>query len=294
MALARRAGLDRHPSGDPADPICGDRRSLTTAAAARLDAANAAPADRGAVRPGVPGAGARGARRPVGVRGGARCRSAGRHRARRPRGARRPGGGAHLVDRDPRPGPSRGGRLADVLLAARLRHSVAGPLAGGTASPGAVPRRGDHPTVELGGGGVPRELGAEPVTSFVLHTLGTIDPAAGIGVLAVDEFVEVVPSPGRRRPWRSASTPRGSATSERPPRRSAGARAGLDDRRPGRGGRRDGRPGEDADGGPVECGVGGPVRPHDLPDRRRRREGPRPADQGARHKAAAVKFARWT
>jgi hypothetical protein len=36
-------------------------------------------------------------------------------------------------------------------------------------------------------------LGPDPVTSFVLHTLGTFDAAAGVALLVVDEYTETVP-----------------------------------------------------------------------------------------------------
>src|SRR5207244_2852886 len=39
----------------------------------------------------------------------------------------------------------------------------------------------------------PGPLTTDPVTSFVLHALGTVDPAAGVALLMIDEFTEVVP-----------------------------------------------------------------------------------------------------
>jgi hypothetical protein len=87
------------------------------------------------------------------------------------------------------------GRLADVLLAARLRG------AGSRARLRAIqlpvqpfpkaepPQRGQWVGLEF-----PAPLTTDPVTSLVMHTLGTIDPAAGVALLAVDEFVEVIPA----------------------------------------------------------------------------------------------------
>jgi hypothetical protein len=88
------------------------------------------------------------------------------------------------------------GRLADVLLASRLRRS------GGPARlrafqqppepfPDAdAPRRGQWLGVTF-----PARLGPDPVTHTVAHVLGDLDAERGMAVLAVDEFVEVVPSP---------------------------------------------------------------------------------------------------
>ncbi|MEO8452937.1 MAG: hypothetical protein ABI647_24320, partial [Gemmatimonadota bacterium] len=87
------------------------------------------------------------------------------------------------------------GRLADVLLAARLRG------AGGAASLRAVqlpvepfPTPAPSRRSQWVGLGFPAPLGADPVTSLVVHSLGGIDPVAGTAVLMIDEFVEVVPS----------------------------------------------------------------------------------------------------
>ena len=87
------------------------------------------------------------------------------------------------------------GRLADVLLAARLRgagskarlRAIELPV---EPFPEAEPaRRGQWVGLEF-----PAELTADPVTSLVIHSLGTIDPATGVALLAVDEFVEVIPA----------------------------------------------------------------------------------------------------
>ena len=88
------------------------------------------------------------------------------------------------------------GRLADVLLAARLR-GASGPavLRAMQLPPEPFP---DAPAARRGqwtGLTFPAALGPDPVTSFVLHKLGTVDPAAGVALLAIDEYVEVVPAP---------------------------------------------------------------------------------------------------
>ena len=88
------------------------------------------------------------------------------------------------------------GRLADVLLAARLRNA-SGPatLRAMQLPPEPFPdaeaaRRGQWTGLTF-----PAALGPDPVTSFVVHALGTVDPAQGVALLAVDEYVEVVPAP---------------------------------------------------------------------------------------------------
>jgi hypothetical protein len=87
------------------------------------------------------------------------------------------------------------GRLADALLVARLRRT------GGPAKlraiqqpaepfPDAEPdRRGQWVCLPF-----PAALGSDPVTSVVAHVLGDPDPARGMAVLVVDEFVETVPA----------------------------------------------------------------------------------------------------
>lgn len=86
------------------------------------------------------------------------------------------------------------GRLADVLLAARLQ---------GTPMPATLRAMQlpvePFPTADAArrgqwvGLGFPAALGADPVTSFVLHALGRVDAAAGVALLVVDEYTEVVP-----------------------------------------------------------------------------------------------------
>ncbi|CAN5598258.1 hypothetical protein BH09PSE5_BH09PSE5_28830 [soil metagenome] len=87
------------------------------------------------------------------------------------------------------------GRLADVLLAARLRPaSSALPLRAMQLPAEPFP---DAPEAERGswvGVTFPSALGPEPVASLVMQTLGTIDLTAGVGVLVIDEFSEVLPS----------------------------------------------------------------------------------------------------
>ncbi|MDB5816639.1 MAG: hypothetical protein JWQ11_279, partial [Rhizobacter sp.] len=88
------------------------------------------------------------------------------------------------------------GRLADVLLTARLRSASPGafalralqlPVEPFAAEAGAA--RGQWIGLRF-----PAALGAEPVTGFVLHTLGTVDAAAGMHLVVIDEWSEVVPS----------------------------------------------------------------------------------------------------
>lgn len=86
------------------------------------------------------------------------------------------------------------GRLADLLLADRLR--------GGNAAAGlrAVQMPAEpFPTAEGAARGqwvglrFPGPIGPDPVTSLVLHGMGTLDAAAGVALLVVDDYVEVVP-----------------------------------------------------------------------------------------------------
>jgi hypothetical protein len=86
------------------------------------------------------------------------------------------------------------GRLADLFLADRLR--------GGTAASGlrvlqmpaepfptaAAAQRGQWVGLRF-----PAPLGPDPVTSIVLHTMGTIDAAAGVSLLMIDDYVDVIP-----------------------------------------------------------------------------------------------------
>jgi hypothetical protein len=87
------------------------------------------------------------------------------------------------------------GRFADALLAARLREG------GGPARLRAVQQPVEpFPTADGSQRGrwvglpFPAALGAEPVTSLVAQVLGDVDAQRGMGVLVVDEFVEVVPA----------------------------------------------------------------------------------------------------
>jgi hypothetical protein len=87
------------------------------------------------------------------------------------------------------------GRLADTLLTARLLGS------GGPARLRAIqqptepfptadpPRRGQWVGLPF-----PAALGPDPVMSIVAHSLGDLDPARGMAVLVLDEFVETIPS----------------------------------------------------------------------------------------------------
>jgi hypothetical protein len=86
-------------------------------------------------------------------------------------------------------------RLADVLLAARLRHTTGPARLTVTQLPVEPFPQADPPQrAQWVGTTFPAPLGADPVTSFVLHTLGTVDLATGVSVLVVDEFSEVVPA----------------------------------------------------------------------------------------------------
>jgi hypothetical protein len=87
------------------------------------------------------------------------------------------------------------GRLADVLLAARLRgtggacrlraiQQPAEPFPGAASA-----QRGQWVGLPF-----PAALGPDPVTSLVAHALGELDPNEGVAAIVVDEFVEVVPA----------------------------------------------------------------------------------------------------
>ncbi len=91
------------------------------------------------------------------------------------------------------------GRLADALLAARLRGGGAG--AAGSARLRAIQQPAEpFPTAATARRGqwvglpFPAALTAEPVTSLVAHALGDLDADRGIAVLVVDELTEVVPA----------------------------------------------------------------------------------------------------
>lgn len=86
------------------------------------------------------------------------------------------------------------GRLADVLMAARLRGTATGTLRAAQLPVRPFPKAEASRSGSWVGVAFPGALGPEPVTSLVLHTLGTVDLTTGVSVLAIDEFVEVVPS----------------------------------------------------------------------------------------------------
>ncbi len=87
------------------------------------------------------------------------------------------------------------GRLADVLLAARLRHTLApSRLVVAQLPVEPFPTADAAHRAQWVGTTFPAPLGADPVTSFVIHALGTVDPAAGFAVLVVDDLTEVVPA----------------------------------------------------------------------------------------------------
>lgn len=86
------------------------------------------------------------------------------------------------------------GRLADVLLAARLQGAAPAARLRALQLPlepfptAAAPQRGQWVGLKF-----PAPLGAEPVTSLVLHALGSLDAKEGMGLLVVDEYTEAVP-----------------------------------------------------------------------------------------------------
>lgn len=87
------------------------------------------------------------------------------------------------------------GRLADVLLAARLRGARIPAALRAMQLP--VEPFPDADPAHRGrwvGFKFPAALGAEPVTSFVLHALGTVDAATGVALLSLDDYTEVVPA----------------------------------------------------------------------------------------------------
>jgi hypothetical protein len=85
-------------------------------------------------------------------------------------------------------------RLADVLLAARLRRA-GGPSRLRAIQQPAEPFSKADPAHRGQWVGLPfpAPLDPDPVTNLVAHALGDLDVDRGIGVLVVDEFVEVVP-----------------------------------------------------------------------------------------------------
>jgi hypothetical protein len=85
-------------------------------------------------------------------------------------------------------------RLADVLLAARLRRT-GGPARLRAIQQPAEPFSKADPAHRAQWVGLPfpAPLDPDPVTNLVAHALGDLDVDHGIAVLVVDEFVEVVP-----------------------------------------------------------------------------------------------------
>jgi hypothetical protein len=87
------------------------------------------------------------------------------------------------------------GRLADVLLASRLRRTGGATRLRAIQQPAAP-----FPSADAGARGrwvgiaFPAALGPDAVTHLVAHTLGDLDAARGIATLVIDEFVEVVPA----------------------------------------------------------------------------------------------------
>jgi hypothetical protein len=85
------------------------------------------------------------------------------------------------------------GRLADVLLAARLRSPQPSSLRAMQLPIEPFPDADAAHRGQWVGFGFPAGLGTEPVTSLVLHAPDPIDPATGMALLVVDEYTEVVP-----------------------------------------------------------------------------------------------------
>jgi hypothetical protein len=86
------------------------------------------------------------------------------------------------------------GRLADLLLAARLRGTATVARLRAMQIPAEpFPTADPARRSQWVGLTFPAALGPDPVTSFVLHTLGTFDAAAGVALLVVDEYTETVP-----------------------------------------------------------------------------------------------------
>lgn len=89
------------------------------------------------------------------------------------------------------------GRLADVLLAARLRGTAAAaPFSLRCLQMPNEPFPTADPSVRGSWIGMPfpTQIGPDPVTSIVAHVLGTPDVARGIAGLVIDEFVETLPA----------------------------------------------------------------------------------------------------
>jgi hypothetical protein len=87
------------------------------------------------------------------------------------------------------------GRLADLLLAARLRGTANAAVLRAMQLP-VEPFPEAEPALRSQWVGLrfPAALGPDPVTSFILHTVGTIDAAAGVALLVLDDYTEIVPT----------------------------------------------------------------------------------------------------
>ena len=87
------------------------------------------------------------------------------------------------------------GRLADVLLAARLRQTdEAASLRAMQLPTEPFPDAPPELRGQWVGFGFPAPLTPEPVTSFVLHALGAVDVVNGVALLVVDDYTEFVPA----------------------------------------------------------------------------------------------------
>ena len=87
------------------------------------------------------------------------------------------------------------GRLADVLLAARLRSGAASNLRAMQLPAEPFPEAPAKQRKQWVGFRFPSALTAEPVTSIVLHAPYPLNPATGVALLVLDDYTEVVPAP---------------------------------------------------------------------------------------------------
>jgi len=192
------ASFGLHPGSDPAGPITAEAlAALQTAAAAKLDDAVAAPDDATALfGEGFPVT-ALVAPPPTSAFAAALAvdpLAATAPEALATLGGRAQALGSWLETHGRVRSPT--GRLADVLLAARLRGTAtaSGQLRAAQLPPEPFPAAEPARRGQWVGVAFPGALGLDPVTSFVLHIFGTVDADQGVAVLAVDEFVEVVPA----------------------------------------------------------------------------------------------------
>ena len=86
-------------------------------------------------------------------------------------------------------------RLADVVLSGRLRGAgEAARLSAAQLPVETFPSADPEQRIQWTGTRFPAALTAAPVTAFTIHALGSVDTVAGVSLLVVDEFTEMVPS----------------------------------------------------------------------------------------------------